>query len=612
MVSLDFSFVLLLISTLLVIALFGLIMRIRKKSQIHYVFLLMVVAIFIWNVGHILEVVTSVRDGYTNMVYVYIYYFGVCFVPLTILFTGLIFVRTKLKFTFRYIVLLIFPVIDYILLLTNKFHHLYFLEYSIFNNQVVLGNYFIIHTIGSYLYIGIGLYYLISFTIKNSGFFSRQSVLIITGVIVPLSINFLISFNFIVLPVFYTPISFSISIMCFALAIFKFQFLNISPIALQRIVDLISDSYIIINNDYQIIDYNQAFIDTFKNSLPMKRKDNLLEIFDSTSLGSKHKDQIITYNEKSIVNKVTEKYEEHFTDEFIDKYFSVEITPIYSSDIYLGTIILLKDITQSKRDLDTIQSTHSIIMEQERLASLGQLIGGIAHNLKTPIMTISGGLEATRELATEYDESIEDESVTKKDHHEIAEDLIGWIDKIKPYCSYMSDIISAVKDQAVNLSDSSTSSFTLNELLKRVELLMKHELKKYHCKLNIKSEVGMLTEFKGGVNNLVQIFDNLIVNAIQSYGKDQGIIDLKIKQKDNQIVFSVKDYGMGISPEVQKRLFKEMLTTKGKDGTGLGLYMSYSTIKGRFSGEMWLHSTLGKGSTFYISIPYYNIAEKTE
>ncbi|MCK5811274.1 MAG: hypothetical protein KAG94_00105 [Clostridiales bacterium] len=610
MVNLDFSFVLLLISTLLVVALFGLILKIKPKSQIHYIFLLMVTAIFIWNVGHILEVITSIRDGYTNMLYINIYYFGVCFVPLTILLTGLVFVRTKLKFTFRYIVLLIFPVIDYLILLTNKFHHLFFLEYSIFNNQVILGNYFIVHTIGSYLYIGIGLYYLISFTVKNSGFFSRQSVLIITGVIVPLSINFLISFNLIILPVFYTPISFSISIMCFALAIFKFQFLNISPIALQRIVDLISDSYLIINKNYQIIDYNQAFIDTFKNSLPMKRKDNLLEIFDSTSLDNKHKNQIITNNEKSIKNKITEKYEDHFNDEFIDKYFSVEITPIYSSDIYLGTIILLKDITQSKRDLETIKKTHAIIMEQERLASLGQLIGGIAHNLKTPIMTISGGLEAIREFSTEYDVSIEDKSVTKKDHHAIAADLIEWVDKIKPYCSYMSDVISAVKDQTVNLSNSTTINFTLSELLKRVELLMKHELKKYHCQLNIQSEIGMLTEFKGGVNNLVQIFDNLIVNAIQSYGKKQGIIDLKIKQKDEQIVFSVKDYGMGISPEIQKKLFKEMLTTKGKDGTGLGLYMSYSTIKGRFSGEMWLHSTLGKGSTIYISIPYFNLVEK--
>lgn len=72
---------------------------------------------------------------------------------------------------------------------------------------------------------------------------------------------------------------------------------------------------------------------------------------------------------------------------------------------------------------------HSIMMEQERLASLGQLIGGIAHNFKTPIMSISGGLEALKDLASEYDSSIDDASVTDKDHHEIAEEMREWVKK---------------------------------------------------------------------------------------------------------------------------------------------------------------------------------------
>ncbi|MBN2852678.1 MAG: HAMP domain-containing histidine kinase, partial [Clostridia bacterium] len=393
-------------------------------------------------------------------------------------------------------------------------------------------------------------------------------------------------------------------------AILKFQFLNISPIALQRIVDLISDSFVIINKEYDVIDYNKTFINIFHDFIPIKRKENFLDALDAAQLNDKHRERLVKYNLQAIESRTTEKYEDNFNNKVIDLYFSIEITPIYSGDLYLGTIILLKDITQAKKDLETIQKNHAVLMEQERLASLGQLIGGIAHNLKTPIMTISGGLDTLRALAEEYEESIDDKTVTSSDHHEIARDLKEWVEKIKPYCAYMSDIISAVKDQAVNLIDSTTGSFTLGDLLKRVELLMKHELKKFHCRFNINTEVGMLTEFKGEVNNLVQIFDNIIVNAIQAYGEKQGVIDLKIEVKENHLLFSFQDYGMGMSPEIQKKLFKEMLTTKGKDGTGLGLYMSFATIKGKFDGDMWVSSTLGKGTTIFVSIPYYKVEKK--
>lgn len=258
---------------------------------------------------------------------------------------------------------------------------------------------------------------------------------------------------------------------------------------------------------------------------------------------------------------------------------------------------------KEKENVRSIQEKQQMLMDQERLASLGQLIGGIAHNLKTPIMSISGGVEALMDLVTEYDESIEDSNVTDSDHHEIAIEMKEWLQKIKPHCSYMSDIITTVKGQTVQLSNSTTNYFTVGELIKRVDILMKHELKKYNCKISLDSHVDMNTEISGEINNLVQIFDNIILNAIQSYGNESGIIDFKIIGDENAIVFSLRDYGSGIPDEVQSRLFNEMVTTKGKNGTGLGLYMSYSTIRGRFGGNMWFETLPGNGTTFHISIP---------
>ncbi len=80
---------------------------------------------------------------------------------------------------------------------------------------------------------------------------------------------------------------------------------------------------------------------------------------------------------------------------------------LYNKDIFLGTLLLFKDITQHKKDMQAIKDNQDMLMEKERLASLGQLIGGIAHNLKTPIMSISGAAEGLTDLIKEYDASIE-------------------------------------------------------------------------------------------------------------------------------------------------------------------------------------------------------------
>ena len=117
------------------------------------------------------------------------------------------------------------------------------------------------------------------------------------------------------------------------------------------------------------------------------------------------------------------------------------------------------------------------MIERERLATLGQMIGGIAHNLKTPIMSISGAAEGILDLVNEYRESIGDPEVTIEDHKDIANDMEEWIKKIQTHLSYMSDVITTVKGQAVAFSDNASfTSFTLDDLIRQVNILMKHEL----------------------------------------------------------------------------------------------------------------------------------------
>ena len=245
-----------------------------------------------------------------------------------------------------------------------------------------------------------------------------------------------------------------------------------------------------------------------------------------------------------------------------------------------------------------------MLVEKERLSSLGQLVGGIAHNLKTPIMSIAGAAEGLTDLVKEYDSSIDDPEVNSQDHHDIAHDMSDWIEKIKTHTSYMSDIITAVKGQAVTLNEDEQDSFTIQELIKRVNILMKHELKNALIDMNVKINTDDLLILHGNVNSLVQVINNMVSNAIQAYnGEPNKVIDLVVNKKNSTIVISVQDYGQGINSEVKDKLFKEMITTKGKNGTGLGLFMSYSTIRGHFNGDITFESEQGNGTKFDIILP---------
>ena len=359
---------------------------------------------------------------------------------------------------------------------------------------------------------------------------------------------------------------------------------------------------LVVNEDGTVTDFNDTFLKTFKLTDTAVRNINLiklvsstkLEIFDETFIKS------ILEKTKSTEETILVKREMKIKD----KYFNIEASGIFSKNSFLGTLILLKDVTQHVIDRNIIEDNQSMLMEKERLASLGQMIGGIAHNLKTPIMSIAGAAEGLTDLTKEYDISIGDPSVTNEDHHEIVKDMNSWIEKIKTHTSYMSDVITAVKGQAVAFAETSADSFTISELLTHIDVLMKHELKNALIELNTSVLVPSSLSIKGNINSLVQVINNIISNAIQAYnGKTNKNIDFIIKIKDNNLIFTVQDYGCGMPKKVQDKLFKEMITTKGKNGTGLGLFMSYSNIRAHFNGNMSFESTEGKGTRFDITIP---------
>ena len=599
----DTEFILLVISTLSIILLMGNIMRKRPVSQLQNAFATVLLTVLVISVGVISQLVCS---NFLNIEPIYFenfIYIGTCMLPVALFFVAIIFRNTKIRFKRKYLLLFVIPFLTLAVLYTNQYHHLFYKVYSSKLNEMVYGPYFYIHSIYTYglLLISIGI--MINASLKNSGSFSKQTILIIIGTMFPILVNLLGTFKIYDMNVCLTPISFSIAVIFYTFAILKFNFLKITPIALQKIVDRISDGYIVLDEDNIITDFNKTFLEMFKLKPENIRSKNFIKFLENRKISKQTSKRIENTIKRANTTDKTISFEQHFSG--IKKYFKIEITPIKSDNTSLGTLVLLKDITQHKEDMETIRNNQFRLIERERLAGLGQLIGGIAHNLKTPIMSIAGAVQGLENLIKEYDESIDDPVVNSQDHHDIARDMEEWIPKIRAHLEYMSDIITTVKGQAVaSLSSDTSEEFTVDELIKRVNILMKHELKNAYIYMNVMMKTDENQILKGNVNSLVQVVNNMISNAIQAYaGKKDQNIELVVSKKENNIVISITDFAGGLPKEVQDRLFKEMVTTKGKNGTGLGLYMSYSNIKAHFGGDITYVTEQGKGTTFNIIIP---------
>lgn len=595
-------FIALLITVILeLVVLYYIRKRGNKHSQLVVAFEFTMLCMMLWCISLIVQILIINLVSADYAIYVdYFTYLPVVLTPVALFFVAYIFAKGEIHFKKWYLLLFIVPVITLIVLWTNDIHHLFYSNYSLISGEAEFGPYFYLHSLYTYGLFAVDIIILLRASVKKSSMRSKQSMLILVGALIPILVNvcgmLFFSYN-----IYVTPISFIVTILLFGVAILRYNFLSIAPIALKRVVDQMSDLYLVLNQDCIISDCNKPFENVFNISKSSLIGKSLFDLnFPKNIIAQKGSLKTCISSAK----KDEKVYKLQVALKNTEKHYNVEISGIYEDGNCIGVLILFKDITQHLIDMQNLERNQNTLMERERLASLGQMIGGIAHNLKTPIMSISGAADGLEDLITEYKKSIDDPEVTKEDHHAIANDMSSWISKIRTYDSYMSDVITAVKGQAVNMNDEKPILFTVKELLNRVNILMKHELKNALVTLNIDYKVSENTQILGNINSLVQVINNLISNAIQAYnGKPNQSIDLVVDTKNGKLLISVVDHGCGIPKEVQDKLFSQMITTKGQKGTGLGLFMSYSTIKGHFKGDMNFESEVGKGTRFNILLP---------
>jgi len=567
--------------------------------------MLLLIDLFIWTSG-VIGVKYSADLGHLDSIIIFenLTYFGVSFVAVHMLLMSITFTSTGAQDKKNRFIIYIVAILTQVIVWTNDFHHLFYQRFDYFYPEnTVFGWYFFVHVIYSYICLLVAVFYLVKFAVKARGTTSHQAIVILIGTVFPIVVNICYTLQVEYFTIFSTPTAFMIMMLCYFFGVLRLSLFRLTPLAMKTVIDKTSDLYIVFDERMKVMDFNEPFYNAFSRLTVLKKNIGLLDALNTLNkTGVNPKDMVQSIKICQISrNPVKKEYELNFDGDV--KFFSAEYTALEIDNEYFGCILMLKDITQATKDMEAIKKSQTMLIEKERLASLGQLIGGIAHNLKTPIMAISGRTLNLEALFDECEQSLNDESVTAEDKKEILEEMREEVRNIQNHMTYISEIITTVKEQTVKLNVEAQDSFTIEELLRRINILMKHELIRNNCELiyDIKTDYGTLIH--GDINSLVQVVDNIILNAVYAYGGAPGKLWLTITQSRRDIIIAVRDNAGGMPDDIQEKLFKEMITSKGRDGTGLGLYMSYSTVVGKFEGKMWFKSVEGQGSEFFISIP---------
>ena len=254
---------------------------------------------------------------------------------------------------------------------------------------------------------------------------------------------------------------------------------------------------------------------------------------------------------------------------------------IIQAELYEKNARMVKELT---RTLNELKDTQLKLINSEKMASLGQLIAGVAHEINTPIASI----KSNNEIATRIIKKLENNSNTEllQEINDIDKEAIERINRL---------VVSLRK--FVRLDEAELQDADINKEIDLTLDLIRHETKN---RIKVEKNYGKLPPIKCYPNMLNQVFMNILVNAAQAIETD-GTITIDTMFKNNNLVVTISDTGCGIKEP--DKIFFAGYTTKGVGvGTGLGLAISQKIIE-KHKGKIEVNSEINKGSSFIITIP---------
>jgi PAS domain S-box-containing protein len=259
------------------------------------------------------------------------------------------------------------------------------------------------------------------------------------------------------------------------------------------------------------------------------------------------------------------------------------------------------ELADSLRKLSEAQER---LVESEKMAAMGHLVAGVAHEINTPLGIALTGVTAVEEDNKAVLGDLEKEELTKQQ-------LIDFLSKSQEiYFSIVTNLkkasrlIQTFKELAVNQVVDDAESFSLKTFLEDFQMAMEPKLKEYNIAMLL--EIPEDAEIFTSPGALSQVCLNLVMNSlIHGYPeKGPGNITIAVQYQEEEVLLTLTDDGLGMAEEVRKRVFEPFFTTKrGQGGTGLGLQIVFNLVKHKLQGEIQVSSQEGRGSSFELRIP---------
>ncbi len=257
-----------------------------------------------------------------------------------------------------------------------------------------------------------------------------------------------------------------------------------------------------------------------------------------------------------------------------------------------------------QQTLENLQQTQEQLVQSEKMASLGSLVAGIAHEINTPVGV---GVTATSHLqrvTKEFTQLYASGDLKRRDLTNYLADSEEALSIIFSNLERASQLIRSFKQVSVDQSSEAMRVFNIKQYLNEILLSLHPKLKRTQHKVTVQcDEEIQMHSFPGAFG---QIITNLIMNSlIHAYEPDQaGELTITILQEADKTSLIYSDDGKGMDKDVVSQIFNPFFTTKrGMGGTGLGLYILYNLVKQQFSGTIECESELGIGTKFVIDIP---------
>lgn len=253
---------------------------------------------------------------------------------------------------------------------------------------------------------------------------------------------------------------------------------------------------------------------------------------------------------------------------------------------------------------DQVAERTKALLGAEKMAAIGRLTAGIAHELSSPLAAVLGSHGDLEHLIAEYEQSIGDASVEPEDHRAIAREMAEALDTAHKASRRSVSFVRSIKAQTRVSVAGKAEQFDAAVLVRDCAHLLSHVARAANCRVHVRSAGPIL--LTALPNRLSQAVTNLLQNAVDATGeRGGGEVVAEVTGNDpTGVVVRVSDQGGGIADDVLPRIFEPLFTTKpyGR-GTGLGLAIVKEAVEEDLHGQVRVQTSMGHGTTFEIVLP---------